>query len=635
MGERESTQVERELANGVFAWLQGEGEGLAPPLNQRAKELLSQLSVTPDDLPQIRTLINTLTPEAVLPIQLRISGFDEAVVRQLDKAKVFDDAFEQFLSGCYELFPGEEETPQPQVEISEPKPTIVKPEKIATEGIKRRRQTGARGQQKLAEKMGLSRDAYSEDQLSNLLRNTLDIYKQAVEVSPAPLPVKQKERRDILIVEMILAGKSQGAIADELNTYQPVVSKSFIALTERLAVILKSTGLDDHAGLMQPKLSNNELSELVDKIASKVRLSSPVRSGRGGRPRKAVERETIPATDEPTLDDMKEVSELGLEDDANISAEVLKGVPMGSDTVKQYLLEIGRYPLLRAEQEVEIAHAIEVGLFAEERLNMMGDKLSEEDRNDLQLLVEIGKRQKDRLINSNLRWVVALAKRYTGRGMLFLDLIQEGNTGLIRAVEKFDYKKGYKFSTYATWWIRQAITRAMADQARTIRIPIHMTEVINKVGRVQRQMVQDLGREPTPEELAIEVGMTTEKVIEIQKYGREPISLNARLGEDGDGEFGDLIEDTGDDANTAALAISYEVHDAIDTVLETLTEREAGVIRMRIGLDDGQPKTLDEIGKVYGVTRERIRQIEAKTMSKLRHPSRAHLLRGFSFPQGS
>jgi RNA polymerase primary sigma factor len=301
-----------------------------------------------------------------------------------------------------------------------------------------------------------------------------------------------------------------------------------------------------------------------------------------------------------------------------------------ADPVKDYLKQIGKVPLLNAEQEVVLAKRIEAGLFAEER---MADadfvkKLDRDQEYELDQLVRIGQRAKNHLLEANLRLVVSLAKRYTGRGMLFLDLIQEGNLGLIRAVEKFDYKKGYKFSTYATWWIRQAITRAMADQARTIRIPVHMVEVINTLARVQRQMLQDLGREPTPEELALELDMTPEKIVEVQKYGREPISLHTPLGEDGDSEFGDLIEDS--EAIVPADAVSFTLlQEQLDQVLVTLSDREAGVVRMRFGLTDGQPKTLDEIGKVYGVTRERIRQIESKTMSKLRHPSRSQVLRDY------
>jgi RNA polymerase primary sigma factor len=298
-----------------------------------------------------------------------------------------------------------------------------------------------------------------------------------------------------------------------------------------------------------------------------------------------------------------------------------------ADPVKDYLKQIGKVPLLNAEQEVELAKRIEAGLFAEEKLNG-GVKMDKLTRGDFEWIAEDGRRAKNHLLEANLRLVVSLAKRYTGRGMLFLDLIQEGNLGLIRAVEKFDYTKGYKFSTYATWWIRQAITRAMADQARTIRIPVHMVEVINKLARVQRQMLQDLGREPTPEELAKELDMTPEKVVEVQKYGREPISLHTPLGEDGDSEFGDLIEDS--EAIVPADAVSFTLlQEQLDSVLDTLSEREAGVVKMRFGLTDGQPKTLDEIGKVYGVTRERIRQIESKTMSKLRHPSRSQVLRDY------
>jgi RNA polymerase primary sigma factor len=313
------------------------------------------------------------------------------------------------------------------------------------------------------------------------------------------------------------------------------------------------------------------------------------------------------------------------EDDAPVQQVVTAGAT--ADPVKDYLKQIGKVALLNAEQEVELAKRIEAGLFAEEKLNA-GDKLDMKLKRELWWIAQDGKKAKNHLLEANLRLVVSLAKRYTGRGMLFLDLIQEGNLGLIRAVEKFDYTKGYKFSTYATWWIRQAITRAMADQARTIRIPVHMVEVINKLARVQRQMLQDLGREPTPEELAKELDMTPEKVVEVQKYGREPISLHTPLGEDGDSEFGDLIEDS--EAVVPADAVSFTLlQEQLHSVLDTLSEREAGVVSMRFGLTDGQPKTLDEIGKVYGVTRERIRQIESKTMSKLRHPSRSQALRDY------
>nr|WP_239097691.1 RNA polymerase sigma factor [Kytococcus sedentarius] len=313
------------------------------------------------------------------------------------------------------------------------------------------------------------------------------------------------------------------------------------------------------------------------------------------------------------------------EDDAPAQQVVTAGAT--ADAVKDYLKQIGKVALLNAEQEVDLAKRIEAGLFAEQRLNS-GEKIDAKLKRELWWVASDGKNAKNHLLEANLRLVVSLAKRYTGRGMLFLDLIQEGNLGLIRAVEKFDYTKGYKFSTYATWWIRQAITRAMADQARTIRIPVHMVEVINKLARVQRQMLQDLGREPTPEELAKELDMTPEKVVEVQKYGREPISLHTPLGEDGDSEFGDLIEDS--EAVVPSDAVSFTLlQEQLHSVLDTLSEREAGVVSMRFGLADGQPKTLDEIGRVYGVTRERIRQIESKTMSKLRHPSRSQVLRDY------
>ncbi|QAY71299.1 RNA polymerase sigma factor [Xylanimonas protaetiae] len=352
----------------------------------------------------------------------------------------------------------------------------------------------------------------------------------------------------------------------------------------------------------------------------------------------AEEGEEKPATDKPAEKDEDDDKGFVVSDSDDDDQPVQQVVTAGAtaDPVKDYLKQIGKVALLNAEQEVELAKRIEAGLFAEEKLSKefadfdktKADADTRRLVRDLQWISHDGKRAKNHLLEANLRLVVSLAKRYTGRGMLFLDLIQEGNLGLIRAVEKFDYTKGYKFSTYATWWIRQAITRAMADQARTIRIPVHMVEVINKLARVQRQMLQDLGREPTPEELAKELDMTPEKVVEVQKYGREPISLHTPLGEDGDSEFGDLIEDS--EAVVPADAVSFTLlQEQLHQVLDTLSEREAGVVSMRFGLQDGQPKTLDEIGKVYGVTRERIRQIESKTMSKLRHPSRSQVLRDY------
>ncbi len=308
-----------------------------------------------------------------------------------------------------------------------------------------------------------------------------------------------------------------------------------------------------------------------------------------------------------------------------------------ADSVRAYLKQIGKVALLDAEQEVSLAKRIEAGLYAQHRLDEMaraaaeGDKdakLSPSLKRDLRAVARDGRKAKNHLLEANLRLVVSLAKRYTGRGMAFLDLIQEGNLGLIRAVEKFDYSKGYKFSTYATWWIRQAITRAMADQARTIRIPVHMVEVINKLGRIQRELLQDLGREPTPLELAKEMDITEEKVLEIQQYAREPISLDQTIGDEGDSQLGDFIEDS--EAVVAVDAVSFTLlQDQLQDVLHTLSEREAGVVRLRFGLSDGMPRTLDEIGQVYGVTRERIRQIESKTMSKLRHPSRSQVLRDY------
>lgn len=349
-------------------------------------------------------------------------------------------------------------------------------------------------------------------------------------------------------------------------------------------------------------------------------------------------------TDEASTDDDEEIVEptekdkasgdfVWDEDESEALRQARKDAELtaSADSVRAYLKQIGKVALLNAEEEVELAKRIEAGLYATQlmtELSERGTKLPTAQRRDMMWICRDGDRAKNHLLEANLRLVVSLAKRYTGRGMAFLDLIQEGNLGLIRAVEKFDYTKGYKFSTYATWWIRQAITRAMADQARTIRIPVHMVEVINKLGRIQRELLQDLGREPTPEELAKEMDITPEKVLEIQQYAREPISLDQTIGDEGDSQLGDFIEDS--EAVVAVDAVSFTLlQDQLQSVLETLSEREAGVVRLRFGLTDGQPRTLDEIGQVYGVTRERIRQIESKTMSKLRHPSRSQVLRDY------
>ncbi|UOW00581.1 RNA polymerase sigma factor [Agrococcus sp. SCSIO52902] len=375
------------------------------------------------------------------------------------------------------------------------------------------------------------------------------------------------------------------------------------------------------------RAKSGDEAEVVEAVAAK-----PARGGR----RKAAEpevEETEEVAEEAEAEEEEEVHVEKLPtgalrlsgDDDEPAATQITGAT--ADPVKDYLKQIGKVALLNAEQEVDLAMRIEAGLFAEEKLSLEPD-LDWQLKRDLTRIARDGQRAKSHLLGANLRLVVSLAKRYTGRGMQFLDLIQEGNLGLIRAVEKFDYTKGFKFSTYATWWIRQAITRAMADQARTIRIPVHMVEVINKLARVQRQMLQDLGREPSPEELARELDMTPEKVIEVQKYGREPISLHTPLGEDGDSEFGDLIEDT--EAVVPADAVGFTMlQRQLESLLDSLSEREAGVIRMRFGLGDGMPKTLDQIGDTFGVTRERIRQIESKTMAKLRHPSRSQQLRDY------
>ena len=346
-----------------------------------------------------------------------------------------------------------------------------------------------------------------------------------------------------------------------------------------------------------------------------------------------LDEEAEDGAEEADEDESDTVDEVWNEDESAALRQARKDAELtaSADSVRAYLKQIGKVALLTAEEEVSLAKRIEAGLYAQYKIDLAkeaGERLPYAQRRDLREISRDGQRAKNHLLEANLRLVVSLAKRYTGRGMAFLDLIQEGNLGLIRAVEKFDYSKGYKFSTYATWWIRQAITRAMADQARTIRIPVHMVEVINKLGRIQRELLQDLGREPTPEELAREMDITEEKVLEIQQYAREPISLDQTIGDEGDSQLGDFIEDS--EAVVAVDAVSFTLlQDQLGDVLETLSEREAGVVRLRFGLTDGMPRTLDEIGQVYGVTRERIRQIESKTMSKLRHPSRSQVLRDY------
>jgi RNA polymerase primary sigma factor len=412
------------------------------------------------------------------------------------------------------------------------------------------------------------------------------------------MPVKKVKKAGIPDSIAAILGDDDDLSLDDL---EPIIKKSKKG----------KGGEDEEIDLSEIALLEKELeSEISDEIAE-VADEDEDKSKKGKK----------------KVDDESEVFTISDVDESDEPVQTVTVAGATADPVKDYLKQIGKVPLLNAELEVELAKRVEAGLFAEELLATKKIKKVSE-KNDLDWIARDGRQAKEHLLTANLRLVVSLAKRYTGRGMLFLDLIQEGNLGLIRAVEKFDYTKGYKFSTYATWWIRQAITRAMADQARTIRIPVHMVEVINKLARVQRQMLQDLGREPTPEELAKELDMTPEKVVEVQKYGREPISLHTPLGEEGDSEFGDLIEDS--EAIVPSDAVSFTLlQEQLESVLMTLSEREAGVVRMRFGLTDGQPKTLDEIGKVYGVTRERIRQIESKTMSKLRHPSRSQVLRDY------
>jgi RNA polymerase primary sigma factor len=404
-------------------------------------------------------------------------------------------------------------------------------------------------------------------------------------------------------------------------TESPETPEDDLLVTEDVELIDVEVVVDDSAegdvlvvGVVEVDDDDDEDEEAT--AAPAVAKAKP--AGKDGAPEKTGESEDFTWDDEEESEALKQARK-----DAELTAS--------ADSVRAYLKQIGKVALLNAEEEVDLAKRIEAGLYSAERMRQFeeaGERLPNQMRRDLRWIKRDGERAKNHLLEANLRLVVSLAKRYTGRGMAFLDLIQEGNLGLIRAVEKFDYTKGYKFSTYATWWIRQAITRAMADQARTIRIPVHMVEVINKLGRIQRELLQDLGREPTPEELAKEMDITPDKVLEIQQYAREPISLDQTIGDEGDSQLGDFIEDS--EAVVAVDAVSFTLlQDQLQAVLQTLSEREAGVVRLRFGLTDGQPRTLDEIGQVYGVTRERIRQIESKTMSKLRHPSRSQVLRDY------
>ena len=447
--------------------------------------------------------------------------------------------------------------------------------------------------------------------------------------SPSPAkkaPVKKAKKAAVGAVDEPVA--KPGSKRAEKNAVPEPAVNDLTIVTDKAEPDVVAEDLDDAEISVEELVSDIELTAdvLVDLESEEVVVTV-------GKKRSLddVDESTFEPAEEAKLEGELVEDEgftLSEADDADEPEQQVMAAGATADPVKDYLKQIGKVALLNAEQEVELAKRIEAGLFADEKLNEDHAKIKPAQLDDFDWIAEDGRRAKNHLLEANLRLVVSLAKRYTGRGMLFLDLIQEGNLGLIRAVEKFDYTKGYKFSTYATWWIRQAITRAMADQARTIRIPVHMVEVINKLARVQRQMLQDLGREPTPEELARELDMTPEKVVEVQKYGREPISLHTPLGEDGDSEFGDLIEDS--EAVVPADAVSFTLlQEQLHDVLDTLSEREAGVVSMRFGLTDGQPKTLDEIGKVYGVTRERIRQIESKTMSKLRHPSRSQVLRDY------
>lgn len=514
-----------------------------------------------------------------------------------------------------------------------------------------------------------SGDSTSKQKETELISKPATTVKTvATEKAPAKTVAKSKEAAEPKAVKAAPKSKPASAkIEPAAKAVKPAAKKASTEDSASKPVAKKTTSTATKASAPVKKAASTDAAKTEPAAKAKKAASGPAEPKAKAKPAKAAKApKGLADDDEEDLDDevaieieeevlvdvpaaaILAVDEAALEeesdeedkivvpegalvissrDDDDIPAQTVSITGATADPVKDYLKQIGKVALLNAELEVELAKRIEAGLFAEEKL-ATDKKLTNDMTRDLKWVVKDGQRAKSHLLEANLRLVVSLAKRYTGRGMQFLDLIQEGNLGLIRAVEKFDYTKGYKFSTYATWWIRQAITRAMADQARTIRIPVHMVEVINKLARVQRQLLQDLGREPTPEELARELDMTPEKVVEVQKYGREPISLSTPLGEDGDSEFGDLIEDT--EAVVPADAVGFTMlQRELERILDSLHPREAGVIRSRFGLGDGVQKTLDQIGEEFGVTRERIRQIESKTMSKLRHPSRSQMLRDY------
>lgn len=621
MLERESTQSEMDLANDLFVWLQESSDELPPHLSLRTGKLLDQLSVDRSMLPELKSFVDDLEEAYILPLRVYIAGFEEKIVRQLDAQHVFDKARRVLEERCSELFtpsvPAEQEMAVEVEEVSEPVdiPSIV--EVVAIRGMERKRNPVS-ARRRLANRAKMPIEKLDDFDVSRLLGNALSAYEELLIVNVSQQALVAKERQRVEIVRRIAAGETQTAIADSLNTNQAVVSKLQTDLLDRLASTFADFSEEEWSMLIQGVVTPEKKLELavrVGRIGRSHSKSSYTRTPRAPREEQS---------HEPSPEDLAVIEH---EEESGDIEQSLGDVRLDTDLVKQYLREAGKFPLLNAVQEVEISRAIEVGLLAAERLEKRDDTLSDEEREELEYLIEQGRINKELMLNSNLRLVVSITKRYTGRGMQFLDLIQEGNLGLVRAMEKFDYTKGYKFSTYATWWIRQATSRALADQGRTIRIPVHMFEVINKVNRVQRQMLQDLGREPTPDELAKQLDMKIEKVLEVQKYGRQPISLSVPLGEDGDSEFGDLIEDS-DAVDIADQMLTDETSAALRNLIETFTEREATVIGMRTGLFDGRQRTLDEVAQVIGVSKQRVQQIEKKTLSKLRHPSRAYLLAG-------
>lgn len=597
---------ELALANGAFIWLQHCNDNSPPPqLSQTARDRITEVfCVEPDDLPAIRALIEEQNEKFATPLRMYLAGFEESVVRQLDESKVLNRAAAALSEAIREAKLSREPVP----------PIIVPQRKAAISGIHK----VASASRKPRKKPEADPEA-TEVEVSN----PQDEPKADTErASDLEVPLEQQdEKKQTNLLRWLQSATRRKPVEPSGPTIERLLV-DFEADEEDLIILRGLINLQpvEHRDLLRQYLAGVS-EDIIRKDDPENALNKVVFDfANTYREIKSVNREVV-----------EDYASLGHEErdsDIDDATEQLKNVNLTVDGVKDWLKIIGRVPLLKAEQEVELSKAIEVGVLAGERLELDDSSMSETLKSELEYLIKQGEMAYDRMLTSNLRLVVSIAKRYTGRGMDFLDVIQEGNLGLIRAAQKFDYKKGYKFSTYATWWIRQAVTRALADQSRTIRIPVHAVETIGKIRGYERAFMQEHQREPTFAEIAEELDLLPGKVKDLKEQSRNPVSLHTPLGEDEGAELGDIIYD-GNAKEVADMATMTAMVEALHAIMDTLSEREAGVVGMRFGIFDGQPKTLDEIGKVYGVTRERIRQIEAKTMSKMRHPSRSHLLRGY------